>query len=171
MVFRGPPSVSPPISAYFPRDRNPRRNVNMERVSITLLFILVVLATQRYANSQPIEQDPLVCFHSVSKSHFVKTFSLSTLSPNHSKSLALIAIFLAGDVQTNPGPKTSPVYPCGFCDRAVASCVDCVCCDECSVWYHRSCLEMCSDDFSLVQRNSVQWLCCKCESMNVDSFT
>ena len=46
-----------------------------------------------------------------------------------------------------------------------------VCCDGCDVWHHKSCIELCSADFDLLQRSHVQWMCCKCDSINVDSFS
>ena len=44
-------------------------------------------------------------------------------------------------------------------------------CDECSVWYHSQCLELSATNVSLLQKDLVSWLCCKCDSCNVDSFT
>lgn len=85
--------------------------------------------------------------------------------------LLLLAIILAGDVHTNPGPhRQISTYPCGMCERNV-SWTDCVACDECSVWYHRSCIEACTDDFSLLKHSSVQWICHKCDSINCGTFT
>ena len=46
-----------------------------------------------------------------------------------------------------------------------------VCCDCCSVWHHKSCIELCTTDYELLQRSNVQWMCCKCDSLNVSSFT
>ena len=46
-----------------------------------------------------------------------------------------------------------------------------VCCDCCSVWHHKSCIELCTTDYELLQRSNVQWMCCKCERLNVFSFT
>jgi hypothetical protein len=87
--------------------------------------------------------------------------------------LTILALFLSGDIQTNPGPRYQPVYPCGFCELAVSWSPneEAVCCDECSIWYHRSCLEMCTKDYSLLQRSNVQWLCCRCQTLNISSFT
>ena len=69
----------------------------------------------------------------------------------------------------DPGPS---IYPCGFCqcpvtwehNRATA-------CDQCSVRYHTACLEQCSVNVSLLQRDHVSWKCCGCDSMNIESFT
>lgn len=84
--------------------------------------------------------------------------------------LAILSILLAGDVHCNPGPRQMNYYPCGLCDRDV-QCADCIACDGCSIWYHRSCVELSSSDFDALQRPSVQWICPKCDSLNCDSFT
>jgi hypothetical protein len=35
-----------------------------------------------------------------------------------------------------------------------------------------SCIAVwCTQDYELVERSNVQWLCCKCESINVSTFT
>ena len=50
--------------------------------------------------------------------------------------------------------------------------LDGIACDGCSIWHHRSCIELCSVDYDLLARHShIQWLCCKCESINIDCFT
>lgn len=87
------------------------------------------------------------------------------------RTLTILAIVLAGDVQLNPGPNNNSVYPCAICDLPVTSCCQGVCCDECSVWHHKSCMELCTKDYSLLQRSYVQWLCCKCNSLTVSSFS
>ncbi|VDI33330.1 Hypothetical predicted protein [Mytilus galloprovincialis] len=84
---------------------------------------------------------------------------------------ALLIILLSSDIETNPGPKTANVFPCGLCERPVTWSTEGVCCDCCSIWHHRSCIELCTTDYELLQRSSVQWMCCKCDSLNVSSFT
>jgi hypothetical protein len=32
-------------------------------------------------------------------------------------------------------------------------------------------VELCTQDYELLERSNVQWLCCKCESINVSTFT
>ena len=92
--------------------------------------------------------------------------------PKHPKQVSavfLLSILLANDVHANPGPRTASVYPCGLCQHQVKT--NAVACDECSVWYHKTCMELNSHDLDLLQRSHVQWICFKCESMNCDSFT
>ena len=53
-------------------------------------------------------------------------------SPKSNKTLTILAFFLSGDIQTNPGPSHQPVYPCGFCELAVSWSPneEAVCCDN-----------------------------------------
>ena len=87
--------------------------------------------------------------------------------------LTILLLLLGGDIEQNPGPrgKHQSVYPCGLCDHPVTWKCEGVCCDDCDIWHHRSCIELCTTDYELLQRPNVQWLCCKCESINVSSFT
>jgi hypothetical protein len=41
-----------------------------------------------------------------------------------------------------------------------------ICCDDCSIWHHKSCIEPCT-----YERSNVQWLSCKWESINVSTFS
>ena len=40
-----------------------------------------------------------------------------------------------------------------------------------SIWFHKTCIDMCSKDFDILNRSNVNWLCCKCDSLNCNSFT
>ena len=84
--------------------------------------------------------------------------------------IILIIITLAGDIETNPGPRAANIFPCGLCDRPVTWSREGICCDNCSIWHHCSSIELCSTDYELLQRSNVQWMCCKCDSLNVSSF-
>ncbi|CAC5368404.1 unnamed protein product [Mytilus coruscus] len=77
-----------------------------------------------------------------------------------------------GDIELNPGPpKKETVYPCGLCEHPVTwNCRE-VCCDGCNIWHHNSCIELCSKDYELLEKSNVQWISCKCESINISSFT
>lgn len=48
-----------------------------------------------------------------------------------------------------------------------------ICCDECSIWYHSQCIEDSINkvDIELLQHLSIAWLCAKCNTPNIDSFT
>ena len=68
-------------------------------------------------------------------------------------------------------PQPRNTFPCGMCERHV-SCTDArVACDDCSVWYHKTCIELCTADYDLLDRSSVQWICHKCDSINCNTFT
>ena len=77
---------------------------------------------------------------------------------------------LCGDIEANPGP-AAPVCPCAMCDFPVIWSQEGIACDGCDIWYHQSCLSMCSKDFKDLKRSSVVWKCCRCDSLNCDSFT
>jgi hypothetical protein len=49
--------------------------------------------------------------------------------------------------------------------------MDCIACDDCSVWYHKSCVDLATADFEHLQRSTVAWICPKCDSINCNSFT
>jgi hypothetical protein len=86
--------------------------------------------------------------------------------------ILLIVIMLAGDIETNRGPnRNASTYPCGLCENSVTWNSRGVCCDDCSIWHHKSCIELCTYDYELLERSNVQWFCCKCESINVSTFT
>ncbi|KAL3876600.1 hypothetical protein ACJMK2_034425 [Sinanodonta woodiana] len=85
--------------------------------------------------------------------------------------LVLLIIILSGDVELNPGPTNKSIFPCGLCEIPVTWNCQGVCCDACNIWHHKSCIELCTQDYELLNRPNVQWLCCKCESINVNTFT
>ena len=84
-------------------------------------------------------------------------------------SVILITILLAGDIELNPGPRS--IFPCGMCEQPVTWGNDGVCCDCCDIWHHKSHIELSTADYELLQRSTVKWLCCKCGSITVLSFT
>ncbi|KAL8612269.1 hypothetical protein ACOMHN_038181 [Nucella lapillus] len=137
----------------------------------SLLFILVVLAacdslTHKGTVSKPKILRNLVLAHTKSTLHPHHT---SSESPN--PALFFLTLLLSGDIQLNPGPRAASIFPCGYCEEPVTSYCDGVACDNCDVWYHTSCISMCSSDYALLQRSNVQWICPKCDSINCDSFT
>ena len=101
--------------------------------------------------------------------HYKHTPQASPGSDRHC--LAILLILLAGDIQTNPGPGNRSTFPCGTCDIPVTWSQEGVCCNNCSVWYHKSCEDLSSRNMSYLGCSSVIWHCCKCDSINVDSFT
>ena len=79
-------------------------------------------------------------------------------------------LLLCGDVEVNPGPRKAPeIFPCGCCEIKVDWGQKAVCCDDCSLWYHKSCISMRSTTYDNL--SSASWHCFKCHSPIRDSFT
>ena len=89
-----------------------------------------------------------------------------TTKSQNVKTLVVLALLLAGDIQTNPGPALKDTYPCGFCEIPVNWSQRGICCDECSLWYHVSCLEYNTEDYERIAHNSFVWMCGKCHTPN-----
>ena len=87
-----------------------------------------------------------------------------------SRQLLLLLLLTCGDVHPNPGPNGS-IYPCGFCEIDCDWSCQAICCDECSVWYHKSCLGLSSREYEQMGASNVSWQCLHCNSINVNSFT
>ena len=85
-------------------------------------------------------------------------------------SLLVLTLLLSDDVKCNPGPQPRNTCPCGMCERHVSWTVAGVACDDCSVWYHKTCIELCTADYDLLDRSSVKWICHKCDSINCNTF-
>ena len=78
-------------------------------------------------------------------------------------------ILLCGDVEPNPGPALGHnQYGCGYCEELCRSGQGAVACDNCSIWFHKTCVTMSSD--SLVRIANEDWLCYRCQSRNNSSF-
>ena len=85
-----------------------------------------------------------------------RSFRKPPLKPSHRTIISLM-LFICGDVEMNPGPGNSSIYPCGFCDCKVSWTDKGVCCDDCSIWYHKSCISMPSTDYDNLEDFS--WHC------------
>ena len=80
-----------------------------------------------------------------------------------------LMLLLCGDVEPNPGPALGHgQYGCGYCECLCQSGQGAVACDNCSVWFHKSCVSMSSD--SLVRIANEEWKCYRCQSRNNSSF-
>ena len=105
--------------------------------------------------------------------HFKQAPESGSTRPDRITLLLLFSI--ARYVELNQGhgtnPKPSEHFPCAFCDKPVNWSDLGVCCDGCSMWHHKSCIGMCTKDFSLLNRSNVQWKCCICDYINLSSFT
>ena len=79
--------------------------------------------------------------------------------------IILLILIQSGDIELNQGPRQASILPCGMCEIPVTWSNEGVCCDCCSVWRHKSCIELCTTYYELLQRSNVQWMCCKCDSL------
>ena len=151
-----------------------------------LLEFAVMLASIAYfiqSNNNQTSCSTLYTAVSFSTTHikgfsFAETVNVQQGKQTHARatkhansSLGILLLLLAGDIQMNPGPGNRSVFPCGCCDIPVTWSQEGVCCNNCSVWYHKSCEDLSSRNMSYLGRSSVIWHCCKCDSINVDSFT
>ena len=127
---------------------------------------------------QPLERHHLLAL--ATTTHAYKSLHRFKQAPESGSTrpkrlILLLLILIAGDVELNPGPGTNPKpsehFPCAFCDKPVNWSDLGVCCDGCSMWHHKSCIGMCTKDFSLLNRSNVQWKCCICDYINLSSFT
>ena len=89
---------------------------------------------------------------------------------NNYNGLLLLLILLSNDIETNPGP-CNKIYQCGLCDAPVNWSDEGVCCDNCSLWHHASCMGLGASDYKHLNKSSVSWKCFKCNTTNLDSFT
>ncbi len=84
-------------------------------------------------------------------------------------------MFLAGDVEINPGPPKrgrKPKWPCGLCSYAVKNNDSALLCDHCDLWFHNRCSGV-SDASYLHYQNLHQftWICPACDIIHFeDSF-
>ncbi len=81
--------------------------------------------------------------------------------------LPLLALLLSGDINPNPGPRqhNSDIFPCGFCELGVGWNTRAVECMGCDVWFHKSCISMCSREYANIN-SDVVWICLHCDTPN-----
>jgi hypothetical protein len=144
----------------------------MAATMLLLLTLSVTLAVSLYhTETTPQAQDNNIVHSFIVLNGNKYNRPLSTVKVNKGETIWVLILLVSGDVELNPGPRQCSIYPCGYCQIPVTWSTEGVCCDDCSIWHHRSCLELCAGEYSLLHRSHVQWLCCKCNSINVDSFT
>ncbi len=69
----------------------------------------------------------------------------------------LLLLLLSGDVELNPGPGqvNDSIYPCACCELKVDYGMKALQCDHCSMWYHKTCISMCTRDYTNLENNSI----------------
>ncbi len=80
-----------------------------------------------------------------------------------------LLILMSRDIQTNPHPST--IYLSGFCELKVGWSHQAIACDECSVWYHMLCLELCSNEYNRLELEGFDcvWICNHWATPNYDT--
>ena len=97
-----------------------------------------------------------------------------------------LVLLLCGDIQPNPGPRRSrgsqattrqsqaiplhSIYPCGYCQDHVGWETPGICCGYCDIWFHADCVDIDSQEYSLLGHESQTWNCYRCNT-NIDSWT
>ena len=77
-------------------------------------------------------------------------------------------LWLAGDIELNPGPVK---WPCVLCAKPVRSNQDGVECSNCAKWCHRKCEEMSLAEYHRLSNSNDDWFCRQCTLPNFsDSF-
>ena len=79
--------------------------------------------------------------------------------PQHHSARTMMVLLMSGDVESNPGPHPS-MYPCSICELGVNWSRLAVCCDNCDIWYHKSCISMNSQEYDRIE--TTDWNCFAC---------
>lgn len=78
-------------------------------------------------------------------------------------------LLLGGDVELNPGDDVQP--KCDLCMNLVGPQESVVICQECNVWFHKSCCAFHEAANDVLSSSFCAWLCPKCDSPNyLESF-
>lgn len=85
--------------------------------------------------------------------HVRKMFNITFYQKNNEKiNISLTTNTQAGDAELNPRSKNASVYPRGLCKVPVTwNC-------KINIWYHNSCIELCTEDYELLERSNVQYM-------------
>ena len=81
------------------------------------------------------------------------------------------SIYLAGDVELNPGPRP-PRFPCGSCQKACSSyrgAKASILCDSCETWFHSDCVGLSDLALNTLGRSDLPWECYHCGLRNFSS--
>ena len=84
---------------------------------------------------------------------------------------ALNSIYLAGDVERNPGPRP-PRFPCGSCQKACSSyrgAKASILCDSCETWFHSDCVGLSDSALNTLGRSDLPWECYNCGLPNLST--
>ena len=90
-------------------------------------------------------------------------------SSKSNKTLAILVLFLSGDIQTNPGPRHQPVYPCGFCELCHGHPTKKLYAVMNAAYGTIGHVLKCAP--KIIACYNAQCLCCRCQTMSISSFT
>jgi hypothetical protein len=85
---------------------------------------------------------------------------------NIDKRAIRLALLVMSGLETNPGPRR-PKFPCGICSRACKK--DCIACDQCDLWLHKSCIGMSTSELTPIGELTEEWKCPACRAINTSS--
>ena len=89
------------------------------------------------------------------------------VKPTSARTLfAFLILLMCGDVETNPGPVR---FPCGVCEKPVATNQRAMQCDSCDSWVHIKCDRMSTAEYNLFAKH--QWLAWECWKCNMPNLT
>jgi hypothetical protein len=142
------------------------------RIVTIVLWFFVIVRTIRYMSELPNSNNSVTTgatlFQKPHKHPPALPPNRLKLKNNNIRIITHIALILSGDIQLNPGP-CSTIYPCGICEHPVTWSDVGPCCDGCNIWYHKSCIDLCTAELDSIGKDNVVWLCCKCETLNHSS--
>ena len=64
------------------------------------------------------------------------------------------------------GPGCVTFFPCGYCEQHVSWRDMGIACNECDMWYHKSCVDMSTSEYNRLSEISINWFCFKCNTKN-----
>ena len=82
--------------------------------------------------------------------------------------ICYILLLQASDIELNPGSNTT-TFPCNICGNEVDWDQKAVACDNCSDWYHTSCMHINSYHYNLLRKSNISWICNNCGIPNFSS--
>ena len=145
-------SLAPPLFSINPLLVSTRSDT-VDRCSVPQMPKLCPLSLTHYDPLRSIPSLGLIVKRRTRQMHFCAT--------NKTAAICTLIIILSGDVQTNPGPIK---YPCGTCQRPVATNHRAMACDLCNTWVHIKCCGMTPREYEnfQAQGDNLSWMCPAC---------
>ena len=90
-------------------------------------------------------------------------FPITPSNPGPCSLYLCMLLLSCGDIESHPCPS---YYPCAYCQLNVDWNCSGVCCDNCSVWLHRSCADLSTSAYNKLSNISTSWRCYRCNITN-----